>query len=65
MSELWKYIAALLPSAGLLYLFYVVLKHMLEADRRERAAQAKWDAEHPLEQAEEKPSKSPTHGIPD
>lgn len=46
MSDLWKYIAALLPSSGLLYLFYVVLKHMIEADRRERAAVAKWEAEN-------------------
>ncbi|MGB3187543.1 MAG: hypothetical protein WBG36_16535 [Ornithinimicrobium sp.] len=30
--------AALLPSIGLLYLFWVVMKHILEGDRRERAA---------------------------
>jgi hypothetical protein len=44
LSELWKYIAALLPTAGLLYLFYVVMKHILEADRRERAAVREWEA---------------------
>lgn len=40
------YVAALLPSAGLLYLFYVVMKHILEGDRRERAAQRRWEEEH-------------------
>lgn len=44
MSELWKYVAALLPTAGLLYLFYVVMKHILEADRRERAAIKQWES---------------------
>ena len=34
----WMILAALLPSIGLLYLFYVVMKHMVEGDRRERAA---------------------------
>ncbi|WP_018157146.1 hypothetical protein [Demetria terragena] len=44
MSELWKYIAALLPTVGLLYLFYVVMKHILEADRRERSAVREWES---------------------
>ena len=43
---MWVYIAALLPSAGLLFVFYLVMKHILEADRRERAANAEWDREH-------------------
>ncbi|WP_151525721.1 hypothetical protein [Serinicoccus kebangsaanensis] len=38
LHEGWMILAALLPSAGLLYLFYVVMKHMVEGDRRERAA---------------------------
>lgn len=44
MSELWKYVAALLPTAGLLYLFYVVMKHIVEGDRRERTAVREWEA---------------------
>lgn len=44
MSQLWTYIAALLPTAGLLYLFYVVMKHIVEGDRRERAAVREWEA---------------------
>lgn len=39
----WMILAALLPSIGLLYLFFVVVKHMIEGDRRERAAQRELD----------------------
>lgn len=49
MSDLlydgWMILAALLPSIGLLYLFYVVMKHIIEGDRRERAALRRWEAE--------------------
>lgn len=38
LYEGWMILAALLPSIGLLYLFYVIIKHMVEGDRRERAA---------------------------
>jgi len=41
----WPILAALLPSIGLLYLFWVIMKHILEGDRRERAAQRLWEAE--------------------
>ena len=34
----WMILAALLPSIGLLFLFWVILKHIVEGDRRERAA---------------------------
>jgi len=35
------YLAALLPSAGLLVLFLLLMRSILHADRRERAAAAK------------------------
>ncbi len=38
LEESWGIVAALLPSIGLLYLFWVVMKHIVEGDRRERAA---------------------------
>lgn len=38
LHEGWMILAALLPSIGLLYLFFVIIKHMVEGDRRERAA---------------------------
>lgn len=44
-NDLWPIIAALIPSAGLLFLFYVIMKRIVEADRRERAAERQWRAE--------------------
>ena len=38
-------IGALLPSAGVAFLFYLIIKAMLEGDRRERLAHSKWEAE--------------------
>ncbi|QFG67626.1 hypothetical protein [Ornithinimicrobium pratense] len=43
LYEGWMILAALLPSIGLLYLFFVIVKHMIEGDRRERAAQREFD----------------------
>jgi len=38
-------LGALLPSAGVAFLFYLVIKAMLEGDRSERLAHSKWEAE--------------------
>lgn len=38
-----KALLALVPSAGVLFIFVVAIKAMLEGDRRERAAQARFD----------------------
>jgi hypothetical protein len=38
-------LGALLPSAGVAFLFYVVIKAMLEGDRNERLAHSKWEAD--------------------
>lgn len=46
VAQWWPYVAALLPTVGLAYLFYVVMKHIVEADRRERFAQRAWEREH-------------------
>jgi len=45
MDVVWPYIETLIPSIGLLYLLYVILKHMVEGDRRERIAHAQWERE--------------------
>ena len=37
-------LGALVPSAGVAFLFYVVIKAMLEGDRKERLAHSKWEA---------------------
>jgi len=33
-----------LPTAGVAFLFYVVIKAMLEGDRNERLAHSRWEA---------------------
>jgi hypothetical protein len=38
-------LGALLPSAGVAFLFYLIIKAMLEGDRRERLAHSRWEAE--------------------
>lgn len=46
ISESWPYVAALLPTVGVAFLFYWIIRYMVEADRSERKALAKWNAEH-------------------
>jgi threonine/homoserine/homoserine lactone efflux protein len=36
-----KYVAAILPSAGVVFLFWLAIRAVFEADRRERAAEAR------------------------
>lgn len=52
-------VLALVPSLGVLFLFVVVVKAMLEGDRRERVAQAQWDREQlaPISDASEPDAK--------
>lgn len=56
-----KALLALIPSAGVLFLFVVAIKAMLEGDRRERAAQAAWEKAHSVDSA---PASSATHPTP-
>ena len=37
------YLAAILPSVGVLFLFVIAIRAMFQADRRERLAQAQWE----------------------
>jgi hypothetical protein len=46
MESVMPYLLALAPTVGVGALFYFVIKNILEGDRRERIAQAKWEAEH-------------------
>ena len=45
LHYLWLIIVALLPTTGVTFLFYYIIKAMLEADRRERLAHSQWEAE--------------------
>ena len=46
MSGIWPYVAALVPSAGVGVLFWIVIKNMMEGDRKERLAHSQWEAAH-------------------
>jgi hypothetical protein len=44
VSSVWPYVAALIPSTGIGFLFYLVVKNMIEGDRKERLAHSQWEA---------------------
>jgi hypothetical protein len=39
------YVIALVPSVGVGILFWIVIKNMIEGDRKERIAHSQWEAE--------------------
>lgn len=45
MDAIWPYLAALIPTVVVATFFYFIIKRMMEADRRERLAQSKFEAE--------------------
>jgi hypothetical protein len=45
VSDIWPYLAAIIPSVGVGILFYIVIKNMIEGDRKERLAHSQWEAE--------------------
>ena len=45
-DAIYPYLAAILPTLGLLVIAYVVFKTIFEADRRERKAVAEWERSH-------------------
>jgi hypothetical protein len=54
MESVMPYVLAIVPTVGVGALFYFVIKSILEGDRRERLAQAKWEAEHDRREQEQK-----------
>lgn len=61
LASWWPYVAALLPTIGLAYLFWVVMKHIVEADRRERFAQREWDRTHSVDDSRDQgPESTPS-----
>jgi len=51
MESVLPYVLAIVPTVGVAALFYVVIKSIVEGDRRERLAQARWEAEHDRREA--------------
>jgi hypothetical protein len=54
-------LGALLPTAGVAFLFYVVIKAMIEGDRRERLAHSKWEADQEVHSASSAPQPNNVH----
>lgn len=47
--SVWLVIAALLPTTGVAFLFYFVIKALVEGDRRERLAHSQWEAQQEMD----------------
>lgn len=45
MDQLWQIVAGLVPSIGIGFLFYKIMRAIIESDRNERLARSRWDAE--------------------
>lgn len=54
VERVWNDITTLIPPAGALFLGWVIWKHLVEGDRRERAAHAKWERKQDEREAREK-----------
>jgi hypothetical protein len=64
MSALWPYLAALIPSAGVGFLFWIVIKNMIEGDRKERLAHSQWEREVRAQRDEPENPQPPPAEIP-
>ena len=60
MNDVMPYVIALVPSVGVGILFWIVIKNMIEGDRKERLAHSQWDREHEKEQSREKATDNST-----
>lgn len=56
MESVLPYVLAIVPTVGVGTLFYFVIKTILEGDRRERLAQAQWEAQHDRRGGAERPA---------
>jgi hypothetical protein len=54
---------ALAPSVGVGFLFYLVIKAMIEGDRRERAAHARWDKQQQAAETKLTPEDAKEHSV--
>jgi hypothetical protein len=59
MSSVWPYVAAIVPTILVATLFYFLIKSMIEGDRRERIAQAKFEKEQDARARDTDPPRTP------
>lgn len=64
-----KFVLAVVPSAGVLFIFWLGIKALVEGDRRERAAQARIEAAERLadrqDSAASPSQRHPAPGLPE
>ena len=65
MSAVWPYLAALIPVVGIGWLFWLVMKHLVEADRSERRAHAQWERESAQRERQSARPESAEGTVPD
>ncbi len=65
IEDIWPYLAALIPTAGVAFLFYWIIRYMIEADRSERKALAKWNAERKKGDTDTRRTSGDAGGNPD
>lgn len=62
MSEIWPYLAGIVPTILVATMFYFLIKSMIEGDRRERLAQSRFEAEQ--DRGSRRTGVSPTDSVP-
>jgi len=45
MDQVWAIVLGIVPSLGVAFLFYKVMRAIVEGDRNERLAHSRWEAE--------------------
>ncbi len=64
MSQLQAIVLGLIPSAGIGFLFYKVIRLILEGDRKERLAHSRWEAAHADQLAADRAGVEETPAVP-
>lgn len=45
MDQIWAIVIAIVPSVGIGFLFYKIIRAIVESDRNERLAHSRWEAQ--------------------
>lgn len=59
MNQLQAIMVGVVPSIGIGYLFYKIMRAIIEGDRNERLAHSQWEAAHPADHPA-KPANEPS-----
>ena len=65
MNDVMPYVIALVPSIGVGILFWIVIKNMIEGDRKERLAHSQWEAAQEKKRTDEAAPATEKNGRPE